>query len=410
MHTKLPDLYYFNPTCEYAVANGKASWQPNRLLQKMESDLATLPLFFAQPNDYILVNSVPASGFLSKISDLNVQLPRFITKKEALHQVNFLNIRLGKLMPWGWSPAAHKLLESLKNYCSDEFLQSPVSNWKTEYKALYSKKFALEILKEISSHIDPEILIPTNLQAQICTTQPEIELLIKQWGKLMIKAPWSSSGRGLQPITKTPVHPKVWEKLMGMVNEQGFVMVEPLLNKVMDLALQFELKNKKVNYIGVSRFSADKKGQYQGNFLNGFSNNTAPETETFANAVPEKILAPLVIAIENSKLASWYEGYFGVDTLIFQDKNKPLKINPCLEINVRQNMGLLSLQLEKLIKPGKKGIFRILYQPGKTFLSFKKEMEKKYQLQLSNGKIESGFISLTDADPDSLFGAYILVE
>jgi hypothetical protein len=399
----------FNPTCEYAVANGNESWQPNMLLQKMESDLAILPLFFTQPNDYVLVDSYPTGGYISELLELELQLPEFILKNKAFLQTKFINTPKGKLLPWGWSPAAHKLLKPLKKSCSIDFLTSPVSTWKPEYRDLYSKKFAREILIEISNHIESQIIIPTELQSSICTSPTEIEKLLKQWGKLMIKAPWSSSGRGLQPITKTPVHPKVWEKLKGIINEQGYLIVEPFLNKVMDLALQFELKNKKVTYIGVSRFITDKKGKYMGNCLNGYADSTAPEVRYFADSIPEKILAPLITVIESSKLALWYEGFFGVDTLIFQDKNKQLRINPCLEINVRQTMGTLSLQLEKLVHPDKKAIFRTFYQPGNTYFSFKNEMKKKHLLKLTGNQIKSGFVSLTDAVPDTLFGAYILV-
>ena len=409
MKQHLPDIYLFNPTCEYAVANGNASWQPNRLLQKMESDLATLPMFLARPGDYVLVDAAPSKVFLSRMKALNLDLPECITKKAALHREGFLKIPKGKLLPWGWSPAAHRLLAPLKTSCSEAFLQSPVSNWKTEYRELYSKNFAREILKEISVQIDPEIVIPTELQTEICTTQSEIEHLLNRWQKLMIKAPWSSSGRGLQPITKTPIHLKVWEKLLGMVQEQGYVMVEPLLEKELDMALQFGLNKGKVTYLGISRFAADKKGQYIGNFLNGFAHSISTEVITFARSLPDKIVGPLISAIEKSKLAARYEGYFGVDLLIFTDKNKRLKVNPCLEINVRQNMGLLSLHLEKLLLPEHTGIFRTFYQPGKTYFTFKKEMEKKHPLQLSKDKIEAGFISLTEANEDTLFGAYILV-
>lgn len=409
MKPNLPDIYLFNPTCEYAVANGNVSWQPNRLLQKMESDMAVLPLFFAKPGDYVLVDSVPTNEFLSTLKELNLQLPELVTKKAALHQEEFLKTPKGKLLPWGWSPAAHRLLAPLKTFCSDAFLQSPVSSWKPEHRELYSKKFAREILKDISGQIDPEILISAHLQPQICNTQTEIKRLLNRWGKLMVKAPWSSSGRGLQPITKTPVHPKVWEKIMGIIQEQGFVMVEPLLNKAMDLALQFEMKNKKVTFLGISRFNADRKGQYQGNFLNGFSDSIAPELKVFANSLPGKILEPLVTAIENSKLASLYEGFFGVDTLIFSDENNRLKVNPCLEINVRHTMGLLSLHLEKLLMSEKKGMFRTFYQSGENYFTFKKAMEQQHPLMLSKNKIESGFISLSDANKETLFGAYILV-
>jgi len=285
----------------------------------------------------------------------------------------------------------------------------PWSDWKTEYREVYSKKFAREILKKISNQIDSEIVIAPEQQTEICTTQSEIEGLLNRWQKLMVKAPWSSSGRGLQPITKTPVHSKVWEKLLGMVQEQGYVMVEPLLDKKLDMAIQFELSNGKVTYLGISRFAADKKGQYMGNFLNGFADSISHEVMTFARSLPGKIVGPLISAIEKSKLAAWYEGHFGVDLLIYTDENNCLKVNPCLEINVRQNMGLLSLQLEKLLLPGKTGMFRTFYQPGKTYLTFKKEMEKKHPLQLSQRKIEAGFISLTEANEFTRFGAYILV-
>ena len=72
-------------------------------------------------------------------------------------------------------------------------------------------------------------------------------------------------------------------------------------------------------------------------------------------------------------------------------------------------MGLLSLQLEKLIHPGAKGIFRTYYQPGIPFYSFQKEMGKKHPLQITSGKIKSGFFALTDADADTQFGAYLLI-
>ncbi len=409
MTTGLPDIYFYNPTCEYAVANENISWQPNLLLQKMEADLAILPLYLSSNNDYILVDSIPSSNFLEYIFRLNISHPTFITKKEALHNKNFLNIQKNKLLPWGWSPAAHKLLEPLKKNCSENFTLSPVSRWRKESKELYSKNFAKEIQQRIRGEIEPEIRLPEEMQTQTCTTKEEIEHLLTRWEKLMTKAPWSSSGRGLQPITKTPVHPKVWEKIMGVIQEQGTIMVEPYLNKVMDLALQFEMKNGKIQFLGISRFITDKKGQYQGNFLNGFPDSLSSEVKMFANELPPKILSTLTKTLERSKLALFYEGFFGVDTLIFRDTDNKLKINPCLEINVRQNMGLLSLHLEKLIVPEKKGLYKTYYHPSKSYFIFKQEMEKQFPLELSGNLIKSGFISLVEAKPDTLFGAYILV-
>ena len=144
MDKKLSDIYLFNPTCEFAVGNGTAGWQPNQLLQKMESDLATLPMFFANPHDYILVDKVPSSNHLKLLGALNYIPPKFILKKKALNSNEFLNL----------------------------------------------SKFAVKILNELSPVITGDFIIPNNLKPQICFNRKEIERLLLKWGKLMIKAPW----------------------------------------------------------------------------------------------------------------------------------------------------------------------------------------------------------------------------
>jgi len=410
MSENLPNIYLFHPTCEYAVANGQSSWQPNQLLQKMEEDLGTLPLFFARPNDVILVKKVPPPEFLTTLQKINITPPRFLQLNEVAKNSDFISQQKSRLLPWGWSPAAHRLLEPLKPSCSEEFQTSPITNWKPEYRDIYSKKFALEILKKLLQELPAEKVLAPHLISQICFTKPEIEKCIKRWGKIMVKAPWSSSGRGLQKVTKTPVAEKVWEKLLGIINDQGYAIVEPLLKKVLDLSFQFELNNGKVTYLGISRFLTDGKGQYQGNSLNGWPTALDSKILHFAELLPEMIIKPLVKSIEGSLLANYYEGNFGVDTLIFRDEKNYLRVNPCLEINVRQTMGLLSLHFEKLISPEKKGVFKTFYKPGNSFFEFKKEMEKTWPLKLRNSKIESGFFPVTPGFKDTLFGAYILVE
>ncbi len=409
MVSTLPNIYFFNPTCEYAIANGNTTWQPNRILQKMESDLATLPLFLAQPKDYVIVDKIPSQPFINSLKGLEIKMPQFIVKKEATANKSFTSQKRGKLLPWGWSPAAHKLLSPLKASCSAEFKNSPVFNWLPKYKNLYSKKFALSILKALLHEYPSEHFIPENQLAEVCTTKQEIETLLEKWEYLMVKAPWSSSGRGLQTITKTPVHPKIWEKLLAIVKAQDYAIVEPLLNKVLDLAFQFELKKGKVSFLGFSNFTTDYKGQYNGNNLNGLPDNLDTGIVEFAHFIPDKIISPLIEILELSELATSYEGFFGVDTLIYRNEKNELRINPCLEINVRQNMGLLSLQFEKIISPEKKGVFKTYYNPEKTFFQFKKEMENKNPVKIRNGKIESGFFTITDVSEKTLFGGYILV-
>ena len=409
MKKQFPDIYIFNPTCEYAVANGNKSWHPNRLLQKMEEDLAVLPLFLAQTEDVILVRKMPDKTFLDSLTSAGIQVPELRLLKDALTNKKFTEQPKNKLLPWGWSPAVHHLLDPLKESCSEEFKSSPVAHWKNEHRELYSKKSALTILKSLLSEPDSGYLLPPRLLTEICRTQSDFERLISRWGKMMVKAPWSSSGRGLQPVTKTPVHPKVWEKLMGIVKEQGYAIAEPLLNKQMDMAFQFYMEKGRISYLGRSFFQTDSKGQYQKNFLNGPPPFLTAELLSFVQESEKTIVPALTERIKKSGLATHYEGPFGVDTLIFRDDKNRLRINPCLEINVRHNMGLLSLRLNKLITSNKKGFFSIFYQPGQLFQTFKKEMEEMYPLHLTGNKIESGFLALTPATDDAVFGAYLLL-
>ena len=70
-------------------------------------------------------------------------------------------------------------------------------------------------------------------------------------------------------------------------------------------------------------------------------------------------------------------------------------------------MGLVSLSPEKIIHPEKKAMFRTYYHPGISFFRLKKEMEEKYPAIISQKKLVSGFLSLTDSDENTMFGAYL---
>ncbi|MFV0591059.1 MAG: hypothetical protein ACK5M7_06715 [Draconibacterium sp.] len=408
MYRTYSNLYLFNPTSDLAIGNASPNWQPNKLLIKMETDLATLPMFLANADDVVLVEHLPTQKYLESIAKLGLDLPEFMKIEKALHTETSPFKNINALKPWGWSPAVHKLLAPLKSKCSPAFQKSPVFSWSAGMRDLYSKKFALGIQQQLIREFPDTAFILKELCGQVCYEQQQIEALISRWGNLMIKAPWSSSGRGLQPITKTPVHPKVWEKILGIINDQGYAIAEPFLDKQLDIAFQFELRNGKISYLGISNFMTDKKGQYTGNRLNGLPNEMDSALKTFVERLPGKIIDPLIQVLEKSELATGYEGNFGVDVLVYKTTDGQLAVNPCLEINLRQNMGLLALQLEKLLLPSQKALYQTWYGGGSSFCNFQSEMRKKYPPVIKNNKIASGFFPLTDATSESKFGAYIL--
>ena len=401
------DVYFFNPTCDFAIANGSQNWQPNQLLHKMEEDLDLLPAYLATPDDGIILYNYPSDSFLDDFQKIEFKFPGFIQK-------NYRNLAtlnpIRNIKPWGWSPAAHKQTEYLKNMCSDEFSVSPVFNWNPEIRHFYSRSFAATVLAEVLKNLNKKNVLPNNYLPKICQNKTDVENALNCWGKIMLKAPWSSSGRGLQPITKTPVHQKVWEKINGIIRDQGFVLAEPLLNKVHDLAFLFDIKKGIISFTGTSHFFTDKNGKYEGNFLNGISKPDFQEINSFINEMQVKILTELIRVLQNSKLPAVYEGPFGVDMLIYRDDNDELFINPCLEINLRFTMGFVALKIDKMLAEKSNGVFRIFYEPGKSFLSFSNEMRTKHPLIITKSKIEAGFLTLTEPTTDKKFGAYLLVE
>lgn len=407
--TVFPNVFLYNPSCDFAIANGSRNWQPNKTLQKMEADLAVLPMFFAKRSDFVLVDELPDNCFLKALRQLGFVIPQFILKKELSENRLFIDEPKNRLLPWGWSPAAHKFLTPLKQSCSPDFQNSPVYQWSTEHKNISSRRFALKILNNIINSMSVDWSIENTQLPIICNAPSDIEKAIADWGNLILKAPWSSSGRGLQPITKTPIHLKVWEKINSVISEQGFIMAEPLLNKVHDMAFLFELKNGCTRFLGVSHFFTNNKGQYGGNWLNGLPENQSPELTDFIQKCIEVLTQPLINAIDNSPMAKHYEGVFGIDTLIYRNKNNELRINPCLEINVRHTMGMISLRLEKWLGADKKGVYKTFYQPGTSFATFKKMMGQKHPVKISDGKFQSGFLALTPSNESAQFGAYLLV-
>lgn len=374
----------------------------------METDLSVLPLYFSSKSDIVLTDEIPPEKFIRNLQSLQISPPIFKLKK-CLENGELDNLQFNRLLPWGWSPAMHKKFLRIKTGCSDAFKSSPVFSWNPAQKDLYSRRFALKVLNQILVESSYSFFISEGYIPRICSSQADLENLFKKWETLLVKSPWSSSGRGLQPITHQPVHPKVWEKILAVVKDQGFVMAEPLLNKVFDMAFEFEINKGNLIFYGMSYFMTDKKGQYQGNYLNGLPENLEAALHSFLKNVIPDVKSSLENALRKSKLMNEYEGIFGVDTLVYEDVNGQFKVNPCLEINLRHNMGYLSLFLEKLINPNKKGVFRTYFQPGKSFFDFKCEMEQKHPLQIENHKITSGFFSLIPVQPTTQFGAYILV-
>jgi len=178
-----------------------------------------------------------------------------------------------------------------------------------------------------------------------------------------------------------------------------------------DLSFQFNINNHgQPEYLGYSVFETNSNGQYKSTLIhpeigNSFYSEILKETITIIE-ITAKLLTEALIG---SVYATLYRGFLGIDAMIFKD-NVGLKMQPCIEINSRMNMGILTMQIEKKIYMETLGKYTLFYGGRGEFQQFAAKNKHDKPLKMQNGKLISGFLSLVEPDKEKQFGAYIILE
>lgn len=346
----LPNIYYFNPTSEMAVANGNVSWQPNRILQQFEQDIELIIAFLANKEDIVLLRKIPSQNHLAKLEKMGVKLPQLKQLEDSFGDRGFTSRPKGNLNPWGWSPAMVKLFEPIHSSSQTNFALSNTVNWNASTKELFSRKTALKVLKELIKSDQTGITTEKELPI-ICTSIDQVVNCHKTNKRSILKAPWSSSGRGLQTIDRDEIHPQIINWSKGILKDQGYLMVEPLLDKQFDFAFQFEIKQKEIKYLGTSWFKTNDKKAYSGNYLKKEFAQIPIEFEELLSKNEVQIVENLSKSLAKTYLGN-YEGMAGIDAMFIKNNNKESLIHPCVEINLRYNMGNIAQALSPFIEKG----------------------------------------------------------
>lgn len=190
------------------------------------------------------------------------------------------------------------------------------------------------------------------------------------------------------------------------------VVGEPFYDKEKDFAMEFFSNGKgEVRFAGYSLFETDKRGIYKENLL--ASNNDI--LQKLSAYVPASALHSLrkQLTIELTKAIGEYEGYLGVDMMVcrLSSFKADYAIHPCVEINLRMNMGVVArLVYDRYVCDGMQGRYAIEYypSPGEAEQA-DRSMRQQYPLYLENGKIKSGYLSLTPVNRLTAYQAYILI-
>ena len=96
----------------------------------------------------------------------------------------------------------------------------------------------------------------------------------------------------------------------------------------------------------------------------------------------------------------------------FPENEKPFfRIHPCVEINLRMNMGVVARFLyDHYVHPGSIGRFVIDYHPSEgEALQEHERMSATYPLEIREGRVYSGYLPLVPVHRRSCYRAWIWV-
>ncbi len=390
-------LYLFNPEHDLALASGEANYMAPASARRMASELALLPMWYAEEGSAVLAPSAYNLDYVKKIQELLGLSVDLITEPELAIEPD-LDIR-----PWGWDVALRKRLSVLG---VDEVLLPSMGQ--------------LNDLREYSHRSKAVALLP-ELQLNECfcgesyylKTPEEWKRFVEGRKECLLKAPLSGSGKGLN-WCKGIFTPFISGWCTRVAASQGGVIAEPIYNKVEDFAMEFYSDGAgELTFVGYSLFHTGKSGMYEGNRL--LSNGAI--RKQLAQYVPLEALMDLENCLKyrlSALVGTVYKGYLGVDMMIcrFPENEKPVfRIHPCVEINLRMNMGVIARFLhDRYVRPGSTGRFVIDYHPSEgEALQEHERMSATYPLEIREGRVYSGYLPLVPVHKRSCYRAWIWV-
>lgn len=388
-------IYLFNPDHDLALANFDSNFTAPASARKLRSDLAMLPVWYA-PDGV----SVIAEGDLNS-AHLELLKEKLFIRTSLIPYSQLEHLSSSEVQPWGWNPHIRKQLIQ-----SGVKEQSLPSQQEIELIRHYSDRHnavkLLAELKQLNNNFCGESFYYTNIEALL-------SYVYAAEGDQVLKMPFSGSGRGIVWI-KDAITDKQIDWCKRVINRQGGVVIEPVLNKVKDFAMEFEMSQTGILFIGYSLFQSAASGAYVGNFL-------LPDEEIedrLSNYVDRTLLKELKTTLKTklNEYFPYYRGYLGVDMMICKASNSTYQLQPCVEVNMRMNMGIVAHRIfHRFVHPNSSGTYSIDFfkQKGEAEVH-KQKMEAEYPLIIENGIIKSGYLTLTPVDKDTLYVAQVTIK
>lgn len=353
-------LHVFNPEHDIALAHGSPLFTSPRAGRQLRADLGFLPALWAGEESVVWTDDPQAA--LETVRNLGIDVPPSLfvdtpSLRRLAHQV-------GVIDPWGWDAALCHQLQRLG--VDDRIL--PTADELAEVRSLSHRRVAKALLDKIR-HIR---LVDNTIEESVKLTGEAIEVtdeavLLRQlalWPEAVLKAPWSSSGRGVR-MASAPIHSSILQWAKGVLRRQGSLMVEPHYQKVGDFGMEFSASNEGFTYLGLSLFDTEGAA-YTGSVL-------ATEEEKRARIachLPPQFLDQLRHAVLNcleTISPRFHLGPFGIDMMVVRAEDGSTRVHPCVEVNFRRTMGHVAIAMQHVAPKSYKNM-AVTFENGHYFL------------------------------------------
>ncbi len=349
-------LHIFNPSTEIALARNTPSFTPAKQIVEFEKHLCLLPALYAKHGSSILLTHALKQEQASSLPYYSIAGERGM----QLLTIEGLRRWTGSIAPWGWNKA---LLHTLNRAeCTKDL---PGEHAVEMVRNLAHRRTTIRVWQQLLHYADSERMLTScsslwrSMMPRCFSTVAEaMQFIDTQEKQTVLKSPWSSSGRGVF-FTSAAEAEQIHRRVTDTIRAYGSVLIEPLWNRARDFASEWVYTDGAVKFLGFSLFTTDDAGRYAGNLvapqdcLRSEIGRYVPADLTDAAisalaAVLPSVLAPLA----NSDGRVFH---FGIDMLADTEG----RLNPCVEINLRQTMGHVALRLHELTDA------EFLFIPGK---------------------------------------------
>lgn len=342
------NIHVFNPEHDIALAANSKFWTAPHAGRQLRADLGWLPSLWAEDGDLVIVNDVSQAQNAVRKLNRSVASVTFVTL-EMLKRFGIGERDDVQVMPWGWDVS---IVEQLARAGVSRRLM-PADDTLSRQRELSGRATASRLLQEICGKFDTCIG-----EAKAVSSVDELKALMTEWGRVVLKSPWSSSGRGVRYIDDRPHNIIMWaDKVM---RTQGYLMVERYQEKVVDFGMEFCVaEDGSVRYEGLSLFDTTA-GAYTGGVLA----TESEKSESIERYLPNSLLSDVqmfICAWMQKEINGSYVGPFGVDMMVCKSEDGMLMLDPCVEINLRRTMGHVALYLSPK-QEGNRLLMRIGYE------------------------------------------------